>query len=92
MNITLAPQFEDMVREKVASGVYTSASDVVHDALRIMQERDQFQVAKFLQLRQDIEDGLSSGPAVDWVPDDIVRAGHAKRAAKAAAGCEKFPF
>lgn len=86
MEITLAPQFEEMVREKIAFGVYTSASEVVHDALRLMQEHDKMQVEKFAQFRQDIEDGLSSGPAVEFDADDIIRAGRARRAAKAESG------
>lgn len=86
MTIKLAPQCEEIVREKLASGVYASASEVVHDALRLMQERDQVQVAKFVQLRQDIEDGLNSGPAVDWDPDDVMRAGHVRKAAKVESG------
>lgn len=52
------------------------------DALRLMQQHDNIQVAKFAKRRQDIEDGLGSGPAVDWDPDDIERAGHARRTAK----------
>ncbi|NHZ65955.1 type II toxin-antitoxin system ParD family antitoxin [Massilia sp. CCM 8694] len=86
MKIALAPQFEQMVREKLASGMYASASEVVHDALRLMQEHDQTRVTKHLQLRQDIEDGLSSGPAVHWDADDITRAGYARRAVRAENG------
>ena len=40
MNINLTPQLEDLVRQKVASGLYTSASEVVREALRLMDEKD----------------------------------------------------
>ena len=35
LNINLTPQLEDMVRQKVAGGLYNSASEVVREALRI---------------------------------------------------------
>ena len=34
MNVNLSPQLEAMVKDKVASGRYTSASEVVREALR----------------------------------------------------------
>ncbi len=36
MNINLTPQLEEMVRQKVNSGLYTSASEVVREALRLL--------------------------------------------------------
>jgi antitoxin ParD1/3/4 len=46
MNINLTPQLEEMVRQKVESGLYTSASEVVREALRLMEEKDQLRNAK----------------------------------------------
>ncbi|MGA2026895.1 MAG: type II toxin-antitoxin system ParD family antitoxin, partial [Syntrophobacteraceae bacterium] len=46
MNVNLTPQLEDMVRQKVASGLYTSASEVVREALRLMEDQDQVRAAK----------------------------------------------
>jgi len=86
MNINLTPQLEEMVRQKVTSGLYTSASEVVREALRLMDEKDQLRTAKLGQLRQEIQDGLDSGPAVAWDPEETKRAGRAKRAAKATGG------
>lgn len=82
MNINLTPQLEDMVRQKVSSGLYTSASEVVREALRLMDEKDRLRAVKLDQLRQDIRDGLDSGTAAKWNPEDIKREGRAKRAAK----------
>lgn len=86
MNINLTPQLEAMVRQKVDSGLYNSASEVVRDALRLMDEKDRLRAAKLDQLRQEIQEGLTSGPATDWDPEDIKRKGRAKRAAKAHTG------
>ena len=86
MNINLTPQLEDLVRQKVASGLYTSASEVVREALRLMDEKDRLLGAKLDQLRQDIREGLESGPATEWDPEEIKRAGRARRATKSTAG------
>ena len=84
MNVNLTPQLEEMVRTKVSSGMYTSASEVVREALRLMEEQDRLRAAKLEQLRQDIRKGLDSGPGVAWDATDIKRQARARRAGKAA--------
>jgi putative addiction module CopG family antidote len=42
------------------------ASEVVREALRIMEAHDELQSLKLEQLRRDIRDGLNSGPARPW--------------------------
>ncbi len=61
ININLTPQLEAMVRDKVAGGLYGSASEVVREALRLMQEQDQLRAMKLAQLRSDIRAGVESG-------------------------------
>jgi antitoxin ParD1/3/4 len=63
MNVNLSPQLEAMVKAKVASGRYTSASEVVREALRLMEQQDQLRALQLQQLRRDIQDGLASGEA-----------------------------
>ena len=66
MNVNLSPQLEAMVKAKVASGRTTSASEVVREALRLMEQQDQLRLLQFEQLRRDIQDGLASGEAEAW--------------------------
>ncbi|MBZ0159057.1 MAG: type II toxin-antitoxin system ParD family antitoxin, partial [bacterium] len=40
MNISLTPQLEKLVKNKVESGLYGSASEVIREALRLLEERD----------------------------------------------------
>ncbi len=80
MNVNLTPQLETMIRRKVDSGMYNSASEVVRDALRLMDERDRLRAAKLDRLRDDIDDGSTSGPAAAWNRDEIKHKGRAKRA------------
>jgi antitoxin ParD1/3/4 len=82
MNVNLTPQLEEMIRQKVDSGMYNSASEVVRDALRLMDEKDRLRAAKQDQLRQEIRESLSGGPATAWDREEIKRKGRSKRAAK----------
>jgi len=63
MNISLTPQLEDLVKSKVDSGRYGSASEVVREALRLLEERDHIQAARLEELRAEIRKGLESGAA-----------------------------
>jgi antitoxin ParD1/3/4 len=40
INVSLTPQLEEMVRQKVAGGLYNSVSEVVREALRLMDAQD----------------------------------------------------
>lgn len=83
MKINLTPQLEEMVRQKVDSGLYSSASEVVGEALRLMEEKDQLEAAKLDQLRNDVQDGLNSGPSAAWDPAEVKAEGRTSRGAKA---------
>ena len=84
MNVNLTPQLEELVRSKVASGMYTSASEVVREALRLMDEQDRLRAVKLEQLRKDIRQGLASGPSQTWSAEEAKREGRARRARKSA--------
>jgi antitoxin ParD1/3/4 len=84
MNISLTPHLEEMIREKIASGSYNSASEVVREALRLLEQEDQLQSLKLQKLRQDILEGLESGPSAAFDPREIKRAARDKKTAKRA--------
>ena len=77
MNVSLTPQLEEMVRLKVDSGLYHTASEVVRDALRLLEERDRIREMRLEELREEIQKGLDSGPSV---PGDQVFAGLREKA------------
>lgn len=58
MNVNLTPELEQMVKSKVESGLYNSASEVVRESLRLMRERDQTREAKIESLRAEIQVGI----------------------------------
>ncbi len=59
---TLGDHYERFVKGLVESGRYASASEVMRDGLRLVEEREQMRAAKLEALRRDIRDGLDSGP------------------------------
>lgn len=88
MNVSLTPELERLVNEKVESGLYQTASEVVREALRLLKERDHARE----QLRADVQAGFdqlarNEGRAYDrtsgrQLADRIKSRGRAARAKK----------
>lgn len=75
MNVSLTSKLEGMVRKMVKSGRYNSASEVVRDGLRLVEEREELRKIKLQNLRQAIQEGLDSGESIPFDADDIIRRG-----------------
>ena len=60
MDVSLTPELERMVHRKVQTGQYNSASEVVQEALRLMEERDQMKTIQKEELLKKIAAGLKS--------------------------------
>jgi antitoxin ParD1/3/4 len=58
MNVSLTPELEKLVDDKVASGMYHSASEVVREALRLLKEQDELRQQRLKALQSDIAIGL----------------------------------
>jgi len=65
MNVSLTKELEQLVNDKVKSGRYLSASEVVREALRLLEERDRMKEMRLVELRKEIQKGLQSGDSVD---------------------------
>ncbi len=66
MNVSLTPELEKLVSDKVATGMYQTASEVVRDALRLLREREEHKLALLRQdLRHAIEQ-VSRGGYADY--------------------------
>ena len=53
MNISLTKELEGYVTQKVESGLYHSASEVIRDGLRLLKERDELHQSRLAELRRD---------------------------------------
>lgn len=85
LNINLTPELEKLVRKKVDSGRYNSASEVVREALRLMERENELYALRLERLRQDIREGLESGRTRQWNVSEMKRTGRKRLAAPQAA-------
>ena len=57
MNVSLTPALEKFGAQKVQSGLYQTASEVIREGLRLLEERDALHQARLDDIRQAIQDG-----------------------------------
>lgn len=57
MNVAIGERWQDFLVSAVETGRYTSASDVVTEALSLLQEREE----KLLALRETLQAAISRG-------------------------------
>lgn len=60
LNISLTPQLQEFVDQRVASGRYQSASEVIREGLRLLEERDLRREAARRELQGKIDEGLAA--------------------------------
>ena len=83
MNISLTPALERLIEKKVISGRFGSASEVVREALRLLEERDQLNAQKLRTLKSDVAIGLREARRGQTIDARTVFAGARKRARSA---------
>jgi antitoxin ParD1/3/4 len=75
MNISLTPELEKFITDRVQSGMYHSSSEVVREALRLLQEQQMFKEIKLSELKQEIQKGKDSGSSKELDIEDVIRRG-----------------
>jgi len=68
MNVSLTPELEKVVSAKVGSGRYNSASEVVREALRLLEEYDSARAAQLAEFNEELGRRLAAldhGETVD---------------------------
>ena len=78
----IGDHFESFIQEQIRQGRYASASEVVRDGLRTLEDRAKFRAMKLEALRVEIRKGAESGPGI---PAETVFAEVRQRIAKAGA-------
>lgn len=71
MNISLTPELEQLVNQKVESGMYHSASEVIREGLRLLKDQDELKRIRFDELRRDIGKGIESLNRGEGKPFDV---------------------
>ena len=72
MDITLQPELEQFVREKITSGQYQSVNEAVNAGLKILMERELIYQGRFDQLRQEIMVGIEASERGEVVDSETV--------------------
>ena len=72
MDITLQPELEQFVREKITSGQYNSVNEAVNAGLKILMERELIYQGRFDQLRQEIMVGIEASERGEIVDSETV--------------------
>ncbi|MGA9070892.1 MAG: type II toxin-antitoxin system ParD family antitoxin [Terracidiphilus sp.] len=73
MNVSLTPELDKFVVGKVESGRYNSASEVVREALRLLEEHDRARSAQLAAFNQELGARLASLDRGDFVDPDAAR-------------------
>jgi antitoxin ParD1/3/4 len=71
---SIGKHFEGLIESLIESGRYSTASEIMRDGLRMIEEREQRREAKLAALRTEIQKGIDSGPAEEVDIDDMIKA------------------
>lgn len=58
MNVSLTPELENWIKEKVNTGLYTSASEVIREAIRTLREQEEIRELQREKLRHQLQEGI----------------------------------
>jgi antitoxin ParD1/3/4 len=68
MNVSLTPELENLIEQKVKTGMYNSASEVIRAGLRLLQEHEEIKYLSLEDLRHEVRKGIeqiNQGKIVD---------------------------
>lgn len=72
MNVSLTRELDKFVATKVASGRYTSASEVVREALRLLEEQDKTREARLGEFNRELKRRLEPLDRGEFVEPEVV--------------------
>ena len=67
MEVTLTPETEEVVREKVADGRIANAAEVVQAAVRLLEDQDRLEYLRHLVHEADQQ--VRGGKTLEWTPE-----------------------
>lgn len=71
MNVSLTPELEELINQKVATGMYNSASEVVREGLRLLKEQDELKGARHEELKREVMIGYEQAKRGESTSLDI---------------------
>jgi antitoxin ParD1/3/4 len=73
MNVSITPELERKIAERVAAGGYESASDLVDEALRHFFEFEEARQQEVASIAESIEEGWAQLERGEGIPGDEAR-------------------
>jgi len=83
LNVSLTDELVNFVKSKVDTGRYSSSSEVVREALRLLERHDQEEVQKLRWLQSAWREGIESGNFGPLDLDAVKAEGRRRLSAKA---------
>jgi antitoxin ParD1/3/4 len=74
MNVSLTPELEKFVESKVKSGCYQTASEVIREGLRLLDDQDRLREAQLQEVRSQVQLGLDQLDRGEGIPGEQVHA------------------
>ena len=70
LNVSLTPELEQFVQSRVSSGRYQTASEVIREGLRLLEEREQAREAALEELRGQLRRGVEQADRGELLDGD----------------------
>jgi antitoxin ParD1/3/4 len=75
ISVSLPKEMASLLKNVVATGAYASTSEIMREAVRDWQEKQEERAIVIEKYRKMVKDALESGPLLDYSMDDIIRRG-----------------
>jgi antitoxin ParD1/3/4 len=72
MNVSLTPELDRFVMSKVESGRYTSASEVVREALRLLENSDRSRIEQIAEFNRELDRRIAAADRGETMAADEV--------------------
>ena len=73
MSVSLTPQLEKLIASKVKTGRYTSASEVVREALRLLEREEKSREEQIREFNQELQRRIESLDRGEGIPGEVFR-------------------
>jgi antitoxin ParD1/3/4 len=72
MNVSLTPELQKFVGRKVKSGRYRSASDVIREGLKLLEDKERLHDECLTEVRRKIQIGLDQLDRGEGIPGEDI--------------------
>jgi antitoxin ParD1/3/4 len=85
LNVSLTPELDQFVQQRVATGRYQTASEVIREGLRLLEHQERDREAAFLALKKKLDRGAAQAERGEFVdPDEVLKKIESRKRQRAA--------